>query len=111
MTSQCIEEKSLQPWFLYVLETKHKHFYTGITTQWRRRFKEHSSNTVKSAKALRGKGPLTLRYCVQVPSHSIALQAEYWLKKQGKNKKTSIVEHSIPLPYPHTLVDFSNMAE
>lgn len=98
--------KSVQPWYLYIIETKYKHLYTGITTDWQRRFDEHKSNSVKSAKALKGKGPLTLEFCIQFADRRTAMQAEIWLKKQHKTRKLAIIAQQFELPFDHQQVNF-----
>ena len=100
-------EKSATPWYLYIIETKYQAWYTGITTDWQRRFEEHASNSLKSAKALKGKGPLTLKFCVQLSDHSSALKAEIWLKKQSKLNKRKIISHVRPIPFAHEHVRFN----
>lgn len=92
------------PWFLYVLETKYKHLYTGISLNWQRRLEEHSSNSLKCAKALKGKGPLTLKYCIELPDRRTAMQAELWLKKQSKSSKVAIITQRTALPFTHSLI-------
>ncbi|MCF2948074.1 GIY-YIG nuclease family protein [Paraglaciecola aquimarina] len=57
-----------------------------------RRFAEHQSNGPKCAKALKGKGPLTLKFFSQVDDHSHALKTEIWIKKQSKSNKVKLVE-------------------
>jgi len=47
-------------WFLYLVRTADNALYTGITTDVPRRFLQHQ--TGKGAKALRGKGELTLAF-------------------------------------------------
>ena len=97
-------KKSVAPWYLYVVKTKYQHLYTGITLDWKRRFDEHNSNSAKCAKALKGKGPLSLLYCIKLPNRRTAMQAEIWLKKQSKTKKLDIVTHNIQLPFEHIIV-------
>ena len=48
----------MTPWFLYLIRTADNKLYTGITTDVERRYQQHQSG--KGAKALRGKGELTL---------------------------------------------------
>lgn len=99
-------QKSARPWFLYIIENKHGHLYTGITLDWQRRFKEHSSNSVKCAKALKGKGPLTLKFCAQLECQKSAMQAEIWLKKQSRAKKLQLIASKLSLPFSHNLLSF-----
>ncbi|MDW5376791.1 phosphoglycolate phosphatase [Halomonas sp. HP20-15] len=80
-------------WYLYVIETAGGALYTGITTDVERRFREHCHGK-RGARALRGKGPLTLRHCRAVGIRSEALRLEAWLKKQPVAKKRAWLEHS-----------------
>ncbi|MCG7601993.1 GIY-YIG nuclease family protein [Halomonas sp. McH1-25] len=67
-------------WFLYMIETAAGALYTGITTDVERRFGEHCGGR-RGARALRGKGPLTLVHCERVGSRSEALKLEASLKR------------------------------
>ncbi|CAM4044077.1 Excinuclease ABC, C subunit domain protein [Shewanella aquimarina] len=67
------------------------HLYTGITTDIDRRFKEHSDNGPKTAKYLRGKGPLTLVYRERVGSRSAALKREIAVKRLTKAQKVALI--------------------
>ena len=82
-----MNDKTEQYWYLYLIETRYKTWYCGITRDWKRRIEEHQSNGNKTAKFLKGKGPLKLIFCIQLDNHSQALKAEIWLKKQSKAKK------------------------
>lgn len=53
----------MTPWFLYLIRTADNKLYTGITTDVERRYQQHQSG--KGAKALRGKGELTLAFSAQ----------------------------------------------
>ena len=50
----------MTPWYLYLIRTADNKLYTGITTDVERRYQQHQSG--KGAKALRGKGELTLAF-------------------------------------------------
>jgi putative endonuclease len=90
--------KVAQKWFLYLIENRLGHLYTGITTDYRRRFAEHTEDGKKCAKSLRGKGPLTLKYCVILNSHSDALKAELSVKKLTKQQKLTLISGALELP-------------
>ncbi len=47
-------------WFVYLIRTADNRLYTGITKDVERRFTQHQSG--KGAKALRGKGELSLAF-------------------------------------------------
>ncbi|MCI1899353.1 MAG: GIY-YIG nuclease family protein [Enterobacter sp.] len=76
-------------WFVYLVRTTHNALYTGITTDVARRFVEHQ--TGKGAKALRGKGELTLAFSAPVGERSLALKMEYRIKQLTKRQKERLV--------------------
>lgn len=84
--------KSSSLWYLYVVRCTNGHLYTGVTTDVARRFSEHQSGGIKSAKYLRGKGPLTLMYQEQVGSHGDALRREIAVKKLSRAQKLALIE-------------------
>jgi len=76
-------------WFLYLVRTADNALYTGITTDVPRRFLQHQ--TGKGAKALRGKGELTLAFSAVVGDRSLALRLEYRIKQLTKRQKERLV--------------------
>ncbi|MGJ8526711.1 hypothetical protein LMG33818_002467 [Halomonadaceae bacterium LMG 33818] len=78
------------PWFVYMIETAAGRLYTGITKNVARRFNEHVGGK-RGARALRGKGPLTLRFYEEVGSHSRALKLEYAVKQLSRREKLAII--------------------
>ncbi|MGL5360794.1 MAG: GIY-YIG nuclease family protein [Shewanella sp.] len=85
-----IEQASM--WYLYLIRCANGHLYTGITTDVARRFNEHQSNGPKTAKYLRGKGPLTLMYQQPVGTRSDALRREIAVKKLSRAQKLALIE-------------------
>ncbi|MBN3190404.1 GIY-YIG nuclease family protein [Pectobacterium brasiliense] len=77
-------------WYLYILRTVAGTLYTGITTDVSRRLNQHQ--TGKGAKALRGKGELTLVFHCRVGDRSDALKLEYRIKQLSKNQKERLVQ-------------------
>ena len=75
-----------------MVRTKHGQLYTGITQDIARRFMEHQEGGKKSAKYLRGKGPLKLVFQMKIGSRSSALKAESVLKKLPKKKKEDLTK-------------------
>ena len=88
-------------WFVYIIENKLKHYYTGISKDIERRFAEHQSSGKKCAKALKGKGPLMLKYCCQVADHSTALKMEFWLKSLSKTQKERFIKDNLHCEISH----------
>ncbi|MCU7994213.1 GIY-YIG nuclease family protein [Shewanella glacialipiscicola] len=84
--------KSASFWYLYVVSCANGHLYTGVTTDVARRFSEHQSGGIKSAKYLRGKGPLTLMYQEMVGCQGDALRREIAVKKLSRSQKLALIE-------------------
>lgn len=86
------EIEQVSTWYLYLIRCANGHLYTGITTDVTRRFNEHQSSSPKTAKYLRGKGPLTLMYQEQVGTRSDALKREIAVKKLSRSQKLALIE-------------------
>ncbi len=78
-------------WSVYIIQTRLNTFYTGITTDVNRRFKEHQGSK-KGAKYLKGKGPLTLMWQESVGSKSDALKVEFQIKQLKRKEKSALIE-------------------
>ncbi|WP_421249635.1 GIY-YIG nuclease family protein [Aeromonas sp. 603359] len=76
-------------WFIYMVRTATGLLYTGISTDPLRRLRQHQSG--KGARALRGKGPLTLAWQQEVGEKGAALRLEYRLKQQPKSFKEQLI--------------------
>ena len=76
-------------WSVYMLRTASGALYTGISTDVDRRFLQHTDGS--GAKALRGRGPLTLVYRVAIGDRSAAQRVEYALKSLAKIEKEAVV--------------------
>ncbi|PKH25858.1 hypothetical protein CIG19_04890 [Enterobacterales bacterium CwR94] len=76
-------------WQLYMVQTAAGALYTGITLDVIRRFRQHQQGT--GAKALRGKGPLSLQYSSVVGSRAAASRLEYQVKQLTRGKKLQII--------------------
>ncbi|WP_250461916.1 GIY-YIG nuclease family protein [Microbulbifer litoralis] len=84
-------------WFVYLIRTARGTLYTGITRDVERRLEEHRSGGPKAAKALRGRGPLTLAFQQPVADKSQALKLELQIKKWPRQKKEALVAGSLGL--------------
>ncbi|GAA0369427.1 hypothetical protein GCM10009092_37090 [Bowmanella denitrificans] len=92
-----VQQSEVVCWYLYIVENRLGHWYTGISTEPARRFEEHQSDMGKGAKALRGKGPLKLKFCQQVGDRSQASRAEYRVKQLPKVQKRRLIEGLLSL--------------
>jgi putative endonuclease len=78
-------------WWVYIIRCGDGSFYTGISTDVLRRFEEHASGSLKSAKYLRGRAPLKLIYCKEIGTRSEALVEERRIKRLSKTKKILLI--------------------
>lgn len=85
-----MSETAAQPWSVYLIRNNRNALYCGITNDVERRFKQHQEG--KGAKALKGKGPLTLEWTMHFDSKSLALKAEHFIKRLTKKNKELLVE-------------------
>ncbi|MBL0514383.1 GIY-YIG nuclease family protein [Aeromonas media] len=89
MTTDVCADKPATNWFIYLVRTGAGSLYAGISTDPERRLRQHQSG--KGARALRGKGPLTLVWRQGVADKGEALRLEYRLKQQSKAFKERLV--------------------
>ncbi|WP_199454675.1 GIY-YIG nuclease family protein [Vibrio owensii] len=87
-----MSETAEQNWSIYLIRNNRNALYCGVTNNVERRFKQHESG--KGAKALKGKGPLTLEWSCSFDNKSMAMKAEYFIKQLTKTKKELLVQKS-----------------
>ena len=85
-------KKASKPWFIYIIETEKGLYYTGITTDVKRRFEEHKSAKNLKAKFFRGKIPKKIVYLDSSPNRSEASKSEVKIKKLSKPQKIKLVK-------------------
>ena len=73
-------------YFVYIIECADKTLYIGITTDIKRRIKEHNESKL-GAKYTRGRRPVELKYAEQFETKSLALKREIELKKLSRKQK------------------------
>ncbi|MBS0904933.1 GIY-YIG nuclease family protein [Pantoea dispersa] len=78
-----------QGWQLYMLQTAAGMLYTGITTNVNRRLQQHQQG--RGARALRGKGPLTLVFHCAAGDRAAASRLEYQVKQLSRAQKLLLV--------------------
>ena len=89
-----IEDISRDPmgdeWYMYVLECADGTYYTGITTDVKRRLYEHN-NTSRGAKYVKPRRPVAVIYSIDFPNRSKAAKAEYRFKKLAREQKAKVI--------------------
>ncbi len=77
-------------WIVYIVECVDGSLYTGITTDFKRRIKEHNSSKL-GAKYTRGRGPVKLVYSSKMEDKALASKEEYRIKKLSKKEKIELI--------------------
>ncbi len=81
-------------WQLYMLQTAAGMIYTGITTDVTRRLQQHQQG--RGARALRGKGPLTLMFHCAAGDRAAASRLEYRVKQLSRTRKLLLIAQQPP---------------
>jgi len=79
------------PWFVYIIENEKGHFYTGITTDPTRRFKEHL-HSKKGAKFFNTGSPVSMVFQKKFPNRSLASKFEYQIKAMTRPQKQELIK-------------------
>ena len=77
-------------YYVYILECKDGTLYTGITTDVKRRFREHSLG--KGGAYTRSKKVKKVLYTEQFKNKSEALKREYKIKNFRRDKKLDLIK-------------------
>jgi putative endonuclease len=85
----------MKKWYLYILKCSDDSLYTGITTNIKRRVKQH--NLGKGAKSLRGKLPVKLVYSEEFMSQNEAAKREKAIKGWKREYKLKLISRGLPL--------------
>lgn len=95
LTSNDIQEKKQAYNYVYILLCNNNSFYTGYTTDMKRRYQEHVKGTTK-CKFTRAFKPLKIAQCWKVyGDKNIAMKIEKYIKSLSKKGK----QYLINFPY------------
>lgn len=78
------------PWFVYIIQNEKGYYYTGITTDLKRRFKEHAESK-KGAKFFRSGGPVEMVFSKKFLNRSLASKYEAQVKKLTRTQKINLI--------------------
>jgi len=79
------------PWYVYIAESRFRHFYTGITNNPELRIIKHNSG--KGSQMAVQQGPFVLVYVSkEFPDKSSARKREAQIKKWTKAKKERLIK-------------------
>ena len=86
-------EANSKTYYIYVLRCLDNSLYTGITTDVKRRFEEHTVRRSSAEKYTRSRKPNSIEIVWSCSSRSEALKLEYAFKKLPKIKKEGIISN------------------
>ncbi|MDF1628642.1 MAG: GIY-YIG nuclease family protein [Alcanivoracaceae bacterium] len=92
-------------WWLYLLDCDGR-LYTGISTDPQRRYQEHLHGGTKGARFTRAASKLTMVWLMQIGDRSLALRAEYRLRRLRRGQKLEVISRVADLA---TLLDLLNL--
>jgi len=78
-------------WYIYVILTVDGFYYTGISTDPERRYREHLAGMSRSARYLKAHRPEKLVFIYEIGDHTLALKVEYQFKKLLRRVKEKII--------------------
>lgn len=89
-----LKESSLEShWFVYIILASDNSLYTGITTDIKRRWRQHGE-AAGGARFFRGRKPVKLVYLESGHDRSSASKREAAIKKLRRLKKEQLLESS-----------------
>ncbi len=77
-------------WQVYILKCADGTFYTGITTDLKRRVQEHNDSKL-GAKYTKGRGPVEIVYAKKFKNRSSASKEESRIKKLTRDEKLELM--------------------
>lgn len=78
-------------YYVYILTCADNTLYCGITTDIKRRVKEHNSSKL-GAKYTKARRPVRLSYVREIKNKSEALKLEYKIKKLTRKQKLELMK-------------------
>lgn len=74
-------------WYVYIVQCTDNTLYTGITTDLKRRLRQHNGELAGGAKYTQARRPVTLIYSEPAENRAAASQREYQIRKLSKKEK------------------------
>lgn len=87
-------EQQTKTWWVYIIEASDGRYYTGITIDLERRWKQHRDGK-SGAKFFRGRQPVNLLYTESSLDRSSASKREAAIKKLSRKQKERLIAASV----------------
>lgn len=90
MGGKAIQHNTNSHWYVYIIEASDGSYYTGVTTDMARRFKEHCG-TARGAKYFRGRQAVKIVYTETHQDRSSAQRREAEIKRLPRDGKLALL--------------------
>ncbi|WP_299731391.1 GIY-YIG nuclease family protein [uncultured Endozoicomonas sp.] len=80
-------------WFVYIILASDNSLYTGITTDIKRRWRQHSGDIIGGARFFRGRKPEKLVYVEEGSDRSSVSKREAAIKKMTRQQKLKLLSN------------------
>jgi len=90
MAGEADQHDATNGWYVYIIEASDGTFYTGVTTDVTRRFKEHCGTT-RGAKYFRGRHAVKIVYTETHKDRGSAQRREAAIRKLSRVSKLKLV--------------------
>ena len=77
---------------VYILKCSDSTLYTGITTDLKKRIKQHNGTGQGGAKYTAGRRPVSLVYFEKYKTHREAARREYQIKQMSRTEKKELIK-------------------
>lgn len=84
----------MSEWYVYIARCADKSLYTGVTTEPKRREREHNGELQGGAKYTRARRPVKIIWSELHNGRSEATQREYQIKRFSRQKKLALVSEA-----------------
>ena len=81
---------SVDSWYVYLLQCSDGSFYTGVTTDIKRRLRQHNGEIVGGANYTRARRPVALAWYEACEDRSVAQQREYSVRRLSRREKQDL---------------------
>jgi putative endonuclease len=88
-----VTEKKESKYSVYILKCSDNTFYTGITTDIKRRIRQHNGEIKGGATYTKGRSPVKLVYVEKNLTKSEALKKEILIKRLSRKQKQNFIKN------------------
>lgn len=92
-----------QSWYVYIVHCADKTLYTGVTTDIKRRMREHNGEVQGGAKYTRVRRPVTLAWSELQEGRSAACKREAQIKRMNRQQKLNLINKKLPMVGPSAI--------